>query len=92
MYFFSDSSIKNENVVLFMHPHVVPNLYEFLSYAELKRRILVIKQLMVPADFHSISFLTMGTNNCLVLQNIFLFVQHKKETYTGLERHEVTKR
>ncbi len=33
----------------------------------------------------------MGTINFLItsiLQNIFICVQHKKETYTGLERHE----
>ncbi len=42
-----------------------------------------------PTDFHSISFSrkSMG-NNCLVLQNISFCVQHKKEMYTGLERHE----
>ncbi len=28
---------------------------------------------------------SMGTKNCLVLQNILFCVQHKKETYTGLE-------
>ncbi len=34
---------------------------------------------------------SMGTINCLItsiLQNIFFYDQHKKETYTGLERHE----
>ncbi len=33
----------------------------------------------------------MGTNNCLIasiLQNILFYVQHKKETHTGLEQHE----
>ncbi len=33
----------------------------------------------------------MGTVNCLItstLQNILIYVQHKKETHTGLERHE----
>ncbi len=29
----------------------------------------------------------MGTNNCLVFQNILIFVQHKKQPYTGLERY-----
>ncbi len=46
----------------FTHPHDVPNLYEFLSFVVHKRRylrMLVIKQLMVPIDFHSISFPTM---------------------------------
>ncbi len=34
---------------------------------------------------------SMETIDCLItsiLQNIFLYVQHKKETHTGLERHE----
>ncbi len=44
----------------FTHPHVVPNLYELLSYVEHNFwRILVIKHLMVPTDFHSIYFSTM---------------------------------
>ncbi len=33
----------------------------------------------------------MGTINCLItsiLQNIFFYDQHKKETHTGLEKHE----
>ncbi len=33
----------------------------------------------------------MGIVNCLItsiVQNILFYVQHKKETYTGLERHE----
>ncbi len=46
--------------------------------------MLVIKQLIVPIDFHSISFPTMEVNGD---QQLFC-VQHKKETYTGLERHE----
>ncbi len=34
---------------------------------------------------------SVGTINCLItsiLQNIFFYVQHKKETHTGLEWHE----
>ncbi len=41
----------------FTHPHVVLNLYEFLSCAEEKKifwRMLVSKQLTVAIDFHSI--------------------------------------
>ncbi len=40
-------------------------------------------------DFHSREINTMEVNgeDCLALQNIFFCVQHKKETYTGLERH-----
>ncbi len=33
----------------------------------------------------------MGTVNCLItsiLQNILIYVEHKKESHTGLERHE----
>ncbi len=33
----------------------------------------------------------MGTINCLItniLQNILFYLQQKKETHTGLERHE----
>ncbi len=33
----------------------------------------------------------METTNCSItsiLQNIFFYVQHKKETHTGLEKHE----
>ncbi len=33
----------------------------------------------------------MGSSNCLViniLQNIFFYVQQKKETHTGLEQHK----
>jgi len=53
----------------------------------------VTKQLLVPSDFHSIFFLlwkSMGTSNCLVthiLQNIFFYVQQKKEINTGMEQH-----
>ncbi len=57
--------------------------------------MLVIKQLMVPIEFHSISFNTMevkgdqqlfSSSKFYFLQNIF-YVQHK-ETHTGLEQHE----
>ncbi len=56
--------------------------------------MLVIKQLMVPIDFHSISFPTMEVNGDQqllvwffnIFLNIFFCVQHKRETYTGLER------
>ncbi len=52
--------------------------------------MLVIEQLIVPIELHSIYFPTksMGTNNYLVIQNIFVCVQHKRETHTGLERLE----
>ncbi len=40
----------------------MPFLYEFLSYVEHKKRMLAIKYLMVPIDFHSTSFPTMEVN------------------------------
>ncbi len=51
-------------------------------------RMLVIKQLTVPIDFHSISFPTMEFNGDQQLSLKLWSVQHKKETYTGLEWHE----
>jgi len=45
-------------------------------------------------DFHSIFFFSMKSmvpNNCfapIVLQNIFICVQQKKETHTGLKQLE----
>ncbi len=53
--------------------------------------MLVIKHLMVPIDFHSISFPTMEVNGDQQLfgSSKYIFcVQHKNETYTGLEQHE----
>ncbi len=44
-----------------------------------------------PIDFHSIFpplWKSMRANNCFVLQNNYFCVQHKKETYTGLEQYE----
>ncbi len=56
--------------------------------------MLVIKQLMVPIDFHSIYFSAMEGNwdrqlfvSSKFLQ-IFFCVQHMKEIYTGLEQHK----
>ncbi len=56
--------------------------------------MLVIKQLMVPIDFHSIYFSTMEVNwerqlfGSSKFFQIFFCVQHMKETYTGLEQHK----
>ncbi len=57
--------------------------------------MLVIKELMVPIDFHSISFPFFVSQREPTtvwlfknLQNILFWVQHKKEMYTGLEWHE----
>ncbi len=55
--------------------------------------MLVIKQLLVPIDVHSKERNAMEVNetiNCLItsiLQNIFFFVQHKRETHTFLEQY-----
>jgi len=58
----------------FTHPHVVPNLYEFLSSSEHKRRY-----------FYEVDgYRKLVTN---ILQNIFL-IQQKKDTHTGLEQSE----
>ncbi len=38
--------------------------------------------------FLSLLLKPMGTNTCLVLQNIFFMIIRKKEIYTGVERHE----
>ncbi len=72
----------------FNHHPLVLNLYEFLSYAELKRRYkkkIVTKQLTVAIDLHSIIFFilckSMATVKCLVasiLQNIFFCIQQFK--------------
>ncbi len=54
----------------FTHPHVVPNLNKFLSYIEHKRRYFEFwrtKQLMVPIDFHSISFPIQHSSKYLIL-------------------------
>jgi len=50
-------------------------------------------QLFGTIDFHSIFFSTMEVNGAkqlvpIVLQNIFICVQQKKETHTGLQQLE----
>ncbi len=51
--------------------------------------MLVIKQLMVPIDFRSMSFPTMEFNGNQQLFDCSNFcVQHKKETLRGAEWHE----
>ncbi len=50
--------------------------------------MLVIKQLIVPIDLHTISFTTIDVNRDQQLfgfSNIFFGVQHKKQAYTALE-------
>ncbi len=65
------------------HPHAVPIMYEFFSFVVHKMYIylgmLVIKQLVVPIDFHGIYFPTMEVVQFFkILQNILFCVQHKK--------------
>ncbi len=53
--------------------------------------MLVIKWLMAPINFHSIFSHTVEVNGVWffkIVQNILFCVQHKKEMYTGLDRHE----
>jgi len=74
----------------FTHPQVVPNLYEFLSLTEHKRRyfeIWVTKQLISTNDFHSMEVNGVGLVTD-ILQNIIFCIQQKKETHTGLEQLE----
>ncbi len=70
----------------------VPNLYEFISSFEYKRRYFDTKQLTVATDFQIIIFFhTMEAINSLVtniLQNIFLCVLQLKEIHTSLGHHE----
>ncbi len=70
----------------FTQPQFVPNLFEFLSSAEHKKKIfvrmLVTIQLMAAIDFHSIFFHTVANINCLVtniLQNIIFCIQELEE-------------
>ncbi len=50
---------------------------------------------MIPIDFNSRGRITKEVNGdhqlfllTSILQNVLFYVQHKKETQTGLERHE----
>ncbi len=78
----------------FTHPHVIPNLFKFLSYVEHKRRYFEIpNSCWSPLISIGSKILrkSMGTINCLItsiLQNTFFYVQHKLETRTGLDMRE----
>ncbi len=72
------------------HPHVVPNLYKFLSYVEHTRRYFKefwrTKQL-VPIEFHSREINTMDVNGDHQLfdyQHSSKYLQHNKKN-SGLE-------
>ncbi len=79
----------------FTHPHVAPNLYEFLFYVKHERRYFeeFLNSCWSPLTSivgKEILWKSMGTINCLItsiLPNICFCVQHKKETHTGLEQH-----
>ncbi len=58
----------------FIHPQVVPNLFEFLSTAEHKRR-----------DFEECLFL-LTSKNTMNYQHSSKYLQQKKETHAGLEQ------
>jgi len=79
---------------LFIHPQVVAKLYEFLSSAEHKGRYFE-EQLQPNSCLVPLTSIvekkknTMEVNGAkvpIVLQNIFLCVQQKKETHTGLQQ------
>ncbi len=78
----------------FTHPHVIPNLFKFLSYVEHKRRYFEVpNSCWSPLISIGSKILrkSMGTINCLItsiLQNTFFYVQHKIETRTGLDTRE----
>jgi len=81
--------------MLFTHPQVVANLYEFLSSAEHKGRYfeerLEPNSCLAPLTSIVEKNNTMEVNGAkvpMVLQNIFLCVQQKKETHTGLQQLE----
>jgi len=81
--------------MLFTHPQVVANLYEFLSSAEHKGRYfeerLEPNSCLAPLTSIVEKNNTMEVNGAkvpMVLQNIFHCVQQKKETHTGLQQLE----
>ncbi len=73
---------------LFTHIHVVPNLYEFLSYVEHARRYFKNAGIQTLDETVWTTMKVNRDQQLFVLQNIFFCVQNKIETHTGLERHE----
>ncbi len=77
---------KIKIVSSFSHPHVVPNLYKFLSYVEHKRRyseeFCRTKHLLVPIDFHSREINQWGPSTVWLpaFFKIYFYAQYKKET------------
>ncbi len=63
----------------FTHPHVVPNLYKFLSYVEHKIYFEPNSSTLTSIVGKEILWNTM--------EEIF-YVQHKRENHTSLEQHE----
>jgi len=66
----------------FTHPHVVPNLYEFLLL-KIKEGILkdVGNQTVVAIDFHSLITKLFDYQHA----SKYIFCVKQKETHTGLE-------
>jgi len=82
---------KMKILLSFTRPHVVANLYEFLSSTEHKGRHFeewLIKQLFGTHWTEKKIYImeVNGANVQIVLQNIFLSVEQKKETHTGLQQ------
>jgi len=47
---------KMKILSVFTHPHVVPNLYVFICSAEDIWKNVLIKQISIPIDYHSMYF------------------------------------
>jgi len=74
----------------FTRPQVVPNLCEFLSSAEPKRRYFEECSLTLIV-FIFLLWKSMGSVRCFItniLQNIFFCVQQERATHTGLQQLE----
>ncbi len=90
------AAVKNftENKKNYLIPNVIPNLYDFLSFIEHKRRYL--KECWKPNYFfHSMDKKQTNNGNqwelkrlvTCIFQNIEFCVLEKKESHTGLKRH-----
>ncbi len=86
-------------ILSFTDPHVVPNLYEFLSYIEHKIYFEEPDSGWFPLTSivgNEILWKSMGTNKCLItsiLQNTCFYVQHKKKIHSvgRIENSDITK-
>ncbi len=100
-YWYCDISPKNKTLPSITHPHVIPNLYEFLFYVEHKRwyfeEFWRTKQLLVLIYFHiakEILWTSMGTINWLpaFFKIYFMFNRRKKlmQVWNLVENHWLT--